>query len=214
MRIRVQCIIERLTWSVFGRGWTLFLPEGTNPYTWPSVSSLDSVSPRRRRAVAYSWITPRQTTRRTHSWETRLENSTSSCENKTGKIKRNSFFLIFKFDRLRLRLRSSSSSLVVWSLVAVLLLVSGILFLLARSVSISGRPSRRGPARQLNARGIAKLPRGWSFAHHHDHHYRSHYHILLEILCLTSPSSHTHAYALVDVVTLCTIDRSDTSDKW
>lgn len=37
---------------------------------------------------------------------------------------------------------------------------------------------------------------------------RRHYHILLEILCLTSPSSRTHAYAFAGAATLCVMYRN------
>lgn len=98
--------------------------------------------PRRRRGCLTPGslpASPRQTTRRTHSaWGTRLEDSASSRENKTGKIKRDSSSL-FRFDRLRLG--SSSSSLVVWSLVAVLPLVSRILLsFYLHEVSLSAVP--------------------------------------------------------------------------
>lgn len=182
--------------------------------TWSSVPS-DARDDGERSLIPGSLPThPRQTTRRTHlAWgDSAREFKKSSRENKTGEIRKTLSFALFRFDRLRLRLGSSSSlrRAVVARRCLVSCLSYPILFLLARSVSI-GRPNRRGPARQLNARGIAKPPRSWSFAHHHDHHYHRHYHILLEILCLTSTLSHTHAYAPAGAATLCIIYRSTPS---
>lgn len=86
---------------------------------------------------------PRQTTRRTHSaWRTRLEDSVKLArEQNRGKLRGSLPLSAFKFDRLRLRLGSSSSSLVVWSLVAVLPLVSRILLsFYSHEVSLSAVP--------------------------------------------------------------------------
>lgn len=140
VRIRIQCIIERLTWSVFRRGWALFLLKVRVPA--PGRAFLRTPDDGEQSLIPGS-LQPsrgRQWDAHTRLGETRLENSTSSRENKTEKIKRNSFFLIFRFDRLRLRL-ASSSSLVVWSLVAVSLLVSRILLsFYLHGVSLSAVP--------------------------------------------------------------------------
>lgn len=136
--------------------------------------SFSRVFPRRhlqRRVVAYSWITPNPPEADKRDAHTRLENSTSSRENKTWEDCERSFFsfsfslrdsIVFVFVSGRCRHSSCSRS----SLSVLLLLCISLVPLFLHEVSLFGRPNRRGPARQLNARGVAILLRGSSLTHH------------------------------------------------
>lgn len=155
-------IIERLTWSVSGRGWTLFLPKMRVPAPGREFPRTPATTANGRLFLDHSQ-SPRGRQRDAHTRFGRLGSRIlqACARTKLGKLRKtlpllfsDSIVFVFVLGRRRHSLcgRCLASRLSYPTL-----------FLLARSVSI-GRPNHWGPARQLNAQGIAwyLLPRGWS----------------------------------------------------